>query len=337
LQYQASLGFGYLNDYYNARELDIRLGLGTSYKLDANAAVRLDGDLSFVSHKDAATVKRTYARFKPAYERTTDLFNLTLGATIAYTGDTVNNARKFNVYPNVRMAYELVDDKLQVFGGVAGDLERTTLFKLTQENPYLNQNAAVADVNKVLDVFGGLTGNLGKNVKFTGRVAYQSFRNLYFFNNSGSDSSQFDLVYDNGTTRVVNFFGDLTYNQSERLRLGVKGDYNAYSTDALDEPFHRPAFQSQIYGSYNVNDKIFFHSELYYISSTFGQVTRANGQRVLKETDNIVDLNLKVDYRFSDKFSTFVMGNNLLGKNYQRFVHYQNKGLQAIAGISYTF
>jgi hypothetical protein len=337
LQYQASLGFDYLNDNYNAREVDIRLGLGSVYKLDDNAGIKLDGDLSFVSHKDSATTKRTYVRFKPSYERNTDVFNLTLGATIGYTGDKVNNARKFNIYPNIRMAYELVDDKLQVFGGVAGDLERVTLFQLTQENPFLNQNVAVADKNKVLDVFGGLTGNLGKDVKFTGRVAYQSFRNLYFFNNSVTDSSKFDLVYDNGTTKVVNFFGDLTYNKSERLRLGVKADYNAYSTDALAEPFHRPAFQSQIYGSYNLYDKIFFHSELYYISSTFGQITRANGAQVLRVTDKIVDLNLKVDYRFSDKFSTFVMGNNLLGKNYQRFVHYQNNGLQAIAGISYTF
>jgi hypothetical protein len=340
LQYQASLGFDYLNDNFNARELNVMLGLGTVYKLDDQAGIKLDGDLSFLSHKDSATVKRPYVRFKPSYERSTDLFNLTLGATIAYTGDKVNNARKFNVYPNVRMAYELVDDKLQVFGAVAGDLERVTLSRLTQENPFLDQNVAVADANKVLDVSGGLTGNLGRDVKFTGRVAYQSFRNLYFFNNSPTDSAKFVLVYDNGTTKVVNFFGDLSYNRSERLRLGVKADYNAYKTDALAEPFHRPAFQSQIYGSYNVNDKIFFHSELYYISRTFGQISRRGIDlpvQVLKATDNIVDLNLKVDYRFSDKFSTFVMGNNLLGKNYQRFVNYQHKGLQAIAGISYIF
>ncbi|MGV3641408.1 MAG: hypothetical protein ACO1NZ_12860 [Adhaeribacter sp.] len=337
LQYQASLGFDYLNDHYDARELDIRLGLGSFYKLDDNAGIKLDGDLSFVSHKDQATVKRSYVRFKPSYERDTDLFHLTLGATIGVTGDTVNNARKFNLYPNVRMAYELVDDKLQVFGGVSGDLERVTLSQLTRENPYLNQNVAVADINKVLDVFGGVTGNLGRDVKFTGRVAYQSFRNLYFFNNSAADSSKFDLVYDNGTTKAVNFFGDLSFNRSERFRLGLKGDYNAYTTDGLAEPFHRPAFQANVYGSYNVQDKIFFHSELYYISSTFGQIVRPNGDVLLRATDNIVDLNLKVDYRFSDKFSTFVMGNNLLGSKYQRFVNYHQKGLQAIVGLSYTF
>lgn len=336
-QYQANLGFDYLNDNYEARELDIRLGVASFYKMDDQAGIRFDTDLSFVNHSDSASTRRPYVRLKPAYERNTDLFHLTLGATIAYTGDTVNVARRFNIYPNIRMAYEVVANKVEVFGGVSGDLERITLFQLTQENPYLNQNISVADKNKVLDVFGGMSGNLGRDFKFTGRVAYQGYRNLYFFNNSAADSSKFDLVYDKGTTKVVNFFGDLTYNHSERFRLGVKADYNAYTTDALAEPFHRPSLQGHLYSSYNMQDKIFFHTEVYYISSTFGQITRANGERAMRLTDDIVDLNFKVDYRFSDKFSTFVMGNNLLGKKYQRFVNYQHKGLQAIAGISYIF
>jgi hypothetical protein len=109
----------------------------------------------------------------------------------------------------------------------------------------------------------------------------------------------------------------------------------------LAKPFHRPAFQTNIFGSYNYNDKIYFHSELYYLSRTYGNVFRLNEeglyQPILKETDNITDLNLKVDYRFSNKFSTFVMGNNILGNQYQRFVNYPNKGLQLIIGASYIF
>lgn len=269
--------------------------------------------------------------------RQADKLNITLGATMGYTNDTVKAARKFNVYPNLRLGYQLVDDKLQVFAGVTGDLERVTLNQLTQENPFLQRNVDVADINKVMDVYGGITGNITSKFKFTGRAAYQSYRNLYFFNNSPSDSAKFDVVYDNGTTKVINVFGDLSFSQSEQFRLGVKGDYNAYTTDELAKPFHRPSFQSTLYGSYNLYDKIFFHTELYYISSTFGQVTRINGDKILRETDTIIDLNFKVDYRFSNKFSTFVMANNILGNRYKRFVNYPNKGLQAILGISYIF
>jgi len=341
LQYRGNLGYDYVKDNYTARESNFKLNLGLGYALNENAAFNVDGDFSYISYKDAGSVGRTYFRLKPAYVRKTDLLNVTLGATLGYTNDTISTARAFNVYPNVRVAYELVDDQVQVYAGVNGDLERTTYNQLTQENPYLNQNVAVADVNKVLAAYGGVTGNLGRSVKFTAQVALQSFRNLYFFNNSPFDSSKFDVLYDNGTTSVFNFFGDLSYNQSERLRLGIKADYNRYTLDGLAQPYHRPALQMNLYGSYNLHDKIFLHSELYYISSTFGQIARPSDllgyNLVLKETDDIVDLNLKVDYRFSDKFSTFVMANNIFGKNYQRYVNYPNKGLQAIVGISYSF
>ena len=340
LQFRGSLGYDYVKDNYQARESNFKVNLGGGYALNETAAFNVDGDFSYISFKDAGSVGRTYFRLKPAYVKKADLFQVTLGATIGYTNDTINTARSFNFYPNVRLAYELVDDQIQVFGGVDGDLERTTYNRLTQENPYLNQNVAVADVNKVLEFYGGLTGNLSPAVKFTAQVALQSFRNLYFFNNSPSDSAKFDIVYDNGTTSVLNFSGDLSYNQSERLRLGIKADYNRYTLDELTKPFHRPATQMNLYGSYNLNDKIFLHSELYYISSTFGEIVRGSESfpyRVLKETDDIVDLNLKVDYRFSDKFSTFVMANNILGKKYQRYVNYPTKGLQAIIGLSYSF
>jgi len=341
LVYQAGLGIKYFNNRFEAKESNITTNIGVGYKLSETAKFNVDANASFVGYKDAENFNRSYIRLRPAYESKSDLVNLSLGAVIGYTNDEVNNARKFNIYPSVRVGYELVDDQLQVFGGVEGDLQRTTLYDLTQENPYLNQNVAVADVNKILDFYGGLTGSLGNSVNFTARAAYQSYRNLYFFNNSATDSTKFDLVYDNGTTKVINFIGELTYTQSQNFRLGLKTEYNAYTTDLLVKPFHRPAFQTNVFGSYNLNDKFYFHTELYYISSTFGQVARLDteGQSrlVLKETDNIADLNLKVDYRFSNKFSTFVMGNNILGNQYQRFVNYPNKGLLLMIGASYIF
>lgn len=341
LDFQGGLGFKYFTNRYGARESNVITNMGVGYSLDDKAQVKVDAKASFVGYKDSATINRSYFRLRPAYESVSDLVSLSLGAVIAYTGDEVNNARKFNFYPSVRIGYEVVDDQFQLFAGVEGDLKRVTLHDLTQENPFLNENVRVADENKILDFYGGLTGNLGSNLKFTARAGYQSFRNLYFYNASVLDSTRFDLVYDNGTTKVINFLGELTYNYSERFRLGFKTEINKYTTDLLAKPFHRPAFQTNVFGSYNYNDKIFFHTELYYLSRTYGQVFRRDKEGiyrpVLKETDNIADLNLKVDYRFSNKFSTFVMGNNLLGNQYQRFINYPNKGLQLIIGASYIF
>ena len=342
LQYQAGIGLTVFNDNYNARETNVSLNLGLGYNLSETSRINLATDFSAISYQDSVKTSRGFFKLKPTYDVDGERFDYNIGVNLAYTGDNVNNAKKFNIYPVLKAAYEVADDKLVIFAGLSGDLQRTSLYNLTQENPYLNSNLQIADVNKALDVNGGLTGNVSKNLSFTARISLLSYRNLYFFNNSATDSSRFDLVYDNDNTTALNFFGELVYNQSEKLRLGARVDYNKYKTASLEKPFHRPAMQATFFGSYNIYSKLFFNGELYYISSSFGLIDRTKPTetqltRVLKQTDTIVDLNLKADYRFSDKFSTFVMLNNILNKKYERFANYPNKGLNVIGGISYSF
>ena len=51
----------------------------------------------------------------------------------------------------------------------------------------------------------------------------------------------------------------------------------------------------------------------------------------------IVDLNLKIDYLLTRNFSAFASINNLLGKNYERYLYYPQQGLNFLAGLSFQF
>jgi hypothetical protein len=338
LQYNLGLGFDFVRDAYNARESNVQVNLASGYALDKFSQIRVDGNLSLVNYTDEFSQSRTFFRLRPTYERDMDLLKVTVGATIAYTSDTVNSARQFNFYPAIRAGFEAIDKKLILFAGLEGDLTRVTLNNLTRENPFLAPNLRIADTNKGLDVYAGFTGNITKEVQLTGRVAYQSFRNLYFYNPSMADSSRFDLVYDDGTTNVLNIHGELIFNASEKVRVGVKGDYNSYSLTELERPFHRPALQATAFGTVNIGEKIFLNSELYYISSTYAQVFRPQTNTfALRQTDTIIDLNVKGDYRFSKNFSSFVMANNLFAQQYQRYLNYPGQGLNIIGGITYSF
>ncbi|MHC2991351.1 hypothetical protein OB13_07055 [Pontibacter sp. HJ8] len=337
LLYRAGLNVNYLNDKYDMRETNVAFKLNSEYGIDEVSAFRVDADLSLVSHKDSASVSRTLFKLQPTYERQLNAMKISIGANIAHTGDTVNDARKFNVYPMVRIGLEPVKDKFLVYAGIGGDLERVTLYQLTQENPYLAQNVRVADQNKGLEVYGGMSANIANLVHLTGRVAYQNFRNMYFYNNSASDSTKFDLVYDDGVTNVFNLYAEAVFNYSDEVRVGLKADYNKYSTASLEHAFHRPELMASVFATYNFYDKILFNSELYYIGSSFGQIHRLDGTSVLQETDSIIDLNLKADYKFSNRFTAFLMANNLFGQKYERFVNYPNKSVNLIGGVSYSF
>ena len=336
--YNSKLQATYLNDHFDMSEVNVALAMRSEYGLDEVSAFKVDADLSFLSNKDNAfSLNRNFVKVHPSYQRQFNAVKLTLGANIAYTGDTINDARKFNIYPMARVAIEPIKDNLQIYAGLGGDLERVTLFSLTQENPWLAPNARVADTNKSLELYGGFQANIANYVHLTGRVAYQNFRNLYFYNNSVTDSTKFALVYDDGITNVLNFYAEGSFNYSDELRIGLKADYNKYNTNKLEQPFHRPELMSSVFATYNFYDKILFNSELYYIGSSFGRITRPDGSTVLRETDTIVDLNLKADYKFTNNFTTFVMANNIFGQKYERFVNYPSKSINLIGGISYSF
>lgn len=335
--YKANARVQYINDAYDMSESNFAVDLRSEYGIDELSAFKVDADLSFLSHQDSASVSRGFFKVHAAYERKLNALRLTLGAKVAYTGDDVNSTRNFNVYPMVQLGLEPIEGNLLIYGGLGGDLERTTLYNLTQENPYLAPNVQVADVNKGLELYGGFQANIANYVHLNGRVAYQNFRNLYFYNNNATDPSKFDLVYDDGVTNVFNVFAEASFNYSDEIRLGLKADYNSYNMDDLEQPFHRPELMASVYGTYNFYDKVLFNSELYYIGDSFGQITQMDGTQVLRQTDSIIDLNLKADYRFTNNFTVFLMANNIFGKKYERFVNYPNKSVNLLGGITYSF
>lgn len=335
--FKADVRFNYLNDRYAMSESNLALRLRSEYAIDDMSAFKIDGDLSFVSHQDSATTSRSLFKIHPTYERQFNALRLAIGANVAYTSDEINDARNLNIYPTVRVSVEPIKDNLLIYAGLGGDVQRVTLYELTQENPWLAPNVQVADINKGLEIYGGFDANIYNYVHLVGRVAYQNYRNLYFYNNSRSDSTKFELLYDDGVTNVLNFFADASFNYSDEIRLGLKLDYNKYNTASLEKAFHRPEMTASVYGTYNFYDKILFNSELYYIGSSYGKIFRPDGTSVLRQTDIIVDLNLKADYKFTNNFTVFVMANNLLGNKYERFVNYPVKSINLIGGITYSF
>ncbi|MCC9167412.1 hypothetical protein [Pontibacter harenae] len=335
--YNAGLKVNYLNDKYNLSETNVALGVRGDYNIDDVSDFKVGVDFSYVSQKDSASVSRPFFKLNPTYERQLNAVRLAIGANVAYTGDTINNARKLNIYPMVRLDLEPIKNNLLIYAGLGGDLQRVTLYGLTEENPFLAPNVQVADANKGLEVYAGFTANIANYVNLTGRVAYQNYRNLYFYNPSEQDPTKFELVYDDGVTNVMNVYAEAVFNHSDELRLGFKADYNKYNTASLEQPYHRPELMATAFATYNFYDKILFNSELYYIGSSYARVNSAQEASTLRETDTIVDLNLKADYRFTNKFTFFVMANNLFGQRYERFINYPNKGINLIGGVTYSF
>jgi hypothetical protein len=331
--YDFNLGYYNLMDHYKARESEILFTGLSRYKISDDKFISTTFIASLSSRTDSSTIRRNFFQTKPAYNIIIDKLTLRTGINMAYTDDPVGN--KFHLYPSVNADYALIPQRLTAFGGIDGEMQKNVLRTFISQNPYLKSNVELLHTNKTFELYAGAKGNIAGKLNYKARIAYQNYKNLYFFNNSVVDTSKFDILYAKGPSTVVNLTGELSYELSQRFRVSAVGNYYKYSIspDTL-KPWHRPNFSSSVVATYNLRNKIFFNMDIYYISGLSGKNYKTNHEVKLHD---IVDLNFKVDYRLSKTFSAFLEFNNILGKKYQRYLYYPVKSINILAGLTYSF
>ncbi|GAA4499068.1 hypothetical protein GCM10023172_17140 [Hymenobacter ginsengisoli] len=355
LQYEVGLGYKYFGDHYGVSENNLLLNAKAGYALSETSRITLDAQGSFISEKQplglvgqSGDLSRTRNFFQatPAYELTGKTgLSLTLGATLGYSSDALYGVGKGMINPAVRVGYAVVPEKFQLYAGLGGAIQRVTRYDLSQENPWLAPGQTLADTHAGPTVYGGFTSTPVSGLELAARATFGRSRNLYFYRNSLADSSKFDLVYDSTTINVVNVHAEALYSASEKVRVGFKADYNHYGVKSLAQAYGRPAFLGTLYGTYNASDKLLLGVNFYYYSANYGVgyvpgVTLpvpAPRTAVDRQTNSVIDLSLRADYRITPKFSIFALGNNLTNRHYQRYLNYQSQGINVIGGVTYSF
>jgi hypothetical protein len=377
IQYELGLGYKYWKDAYTSSEGNFFLDGKLGYALNETSKLTLQGEASFITEKEdlAPTAPqlgnlsraRNFVQITPAYELTGKTgVSLTLGATLGYSSEPrilpdgstnqPTNVSKTAVYPALRIGYALVPEKLQIYGGLGGALQRVTRYDLTQENPWLAPGASqtVADAHQGVSVYGGFTAAPASGLEVAARATFSRSRNLYFYRNSLTDTTKFDLVYDQESIGVINVHAEVLYSAAEKVRVGLKADFNHYGVKNLEQAFGRPSFIGTLYGTYNATDKLLLGANLYYYAANYGLGYQVKPSAVVgpnpytpifpqdyttvsRKTNAVVDLSLRADYRITPKFSIFAMGNNLTNRHYQRYLNYQSQGINVIGGAAYSF
>jgi len=363
LTYELGVGYKYWKDERTSTESNFLLDGKLGYALSETSRITLQANGSFITEKEDAVGasptyfltprSRNFVQLTPAYEFIAKGgLSLQLGATLGYSNEPLANGKnpddagKGAVYPAVRVGYSVVPEKLQLYAGVGGAIQRVTRYDLTQENPWLGYSSSqtVADTRYGPSLYAGFTSAPAHGLSLAARASYGRARNLYFYNTLGGGSSAFGLVYDSTAVGVLSIHSELLYSAAEKWRVGFKADYNHYGLDNLAHPYGRPTFVSTLYGTYNVSSKLLLGADFYYYAPNWGTnyVARDAGSvfpRVPQDqqTTSVIDLSLRAEYRVTPKFSIFALGNNLTNRRYQRFLNYPVKGINIIAGLGYTF
>jgi len=140
---------------------------------------------------------------------------------------------------------------------------------------------------------------------------------------------------------TLNGYGELNFNINKKFKLGISAEYFSYNTEDEQEAWNLPELKASVLLDYQITDAWFAGAQVFYVGERKDIDTTVAFTPPLPETtvilDSYLDANVHLGYRFNDKLSVFLKGNNLTGENYQRWSNFPVQGIQALGGVTYKF
>jgi hypothetical protein len=217
---------------------------------------------------------------------------------------------------------------------LTGGVDKVSLGTLTKENIWLGPNIPIFHTNRVFDFELGLNARIGTKISASAGVAYAALKNPYYFLNDTEDPSKFTTTYDAGTTKRTNLFGAINFAETGKAKFIFRADYYTYNTESITTAWHRPTYKLTLNSSYNVYSKIILSAD----------IIAQGGMKAFDPTtmesiklQNAFELNARVEYVFSDRFSVFLQFNNITSSKYPLYLNYPVRGFQFMGGLTWSF
>ncbi len=330
--------FSYLMDKYEAKETEVDLNFGARYTLNEESAIGVGADYVLLNRTDVAVDGNARSLFSvnPYYTfyPIPDL-KLTAGIVAAFENDSIDD-RDVHAYPDIRASYPL-SPSVDVVASLTGGVEKVSLQSLSRENLWLAPNISIFHTNKLYDLQAALHTRIGSKVSLNGGFSFASLKNLYFYVNDFTDQSKFNVEYDTDATIRTNVFASIGFAQTEAVKVLIRGDLFNYSTQQQEEAWHRPTYRVTGDLGFNIYKKVLFDVSLIAQGGMKAKDYTTLTDYTIVELDPALDLNARLEYIVSPKFSVFVQGNNLTSNEYPMFLNYPVRGLQVLGGITWTF
>ena len=293
----------------------------------------------------------TNVGFQPSIKIHKDDLTINVGAGFFYSAAQESGQSKFFIYPQVTGSYTVVGDLMIFYAGLEGTLQQNSYNDFVQENFFISPTLGIAPTDQKFDIYAGLKGKLASSISYNLRGSYKNeegkalFKsNIYDHFNANTDGytfgNSFDVVYDK--VKTLSFFGELKADFSKNVSFGINGTFSSYSTDVEKEAWNLPAIKLATTLDVNITPKWYAGTSLFFVGERKDIFRQATVTLPFPPDENITlksyfDLNAHIGFKFSERMTFFLKGNNLANQDYQRWLNYPVQGLQILGGASYKF
>lgn len=294
--------------------------------------------------------------FSPSFiYQQTDL-SIQIGASIFYANsklDQQSNSSIF-IYPNIKASYKVVGDILIAYAGAEGNLQQNSYADFVDQNPFVSPTLFIVPTDNKFDIYAGLKGKLANTVAFNIKASYLNQQDKALFLNNDFDvtstntegyayGNSFGIVYDN--VKTMSLFGELKADFSKNISFGINGTYNNYSSYSQVEAWNLPQLKFGSTLDFDINKKWYAGANVFFVGERKDLVSIQNDATVFPPTfsqqvitlDSYFDLNAHVGYKYNDRLTAFLKGNNLANQQNNRWANFPVQGIQVLIGANYKF
>ncbi len=292
----------------------------------------------------------TNVGFQPSIKIHKDDLSINVGAGFFYSAAQESGQSKFLIYPQVTGSYKVVGDLMIFYAGLEGTLHQNSYHDFVQENFFVSPTLTVAPTDQKYDIYAGLKGKLASSISYNLRGSYKNEEGKALFKNNGYEEgvafkgynygNSFNVVYDK--VKTVSFFAELKADFSKNVSFGINGIFSSYSTDEQKEAWNLPAIKLATTLDVNITPKWYAGTSLFFVGERkdFTHLASISGPVPPDQVvtlNSYFDLNAHLGFKYSQRLTFFLKGNNLANQQYQRWLNYPVQGLQILGGASYKF
>ena len=332
--YFANINAYQFSNIEDARESSVLLR-GSLNKVVKQSNIGVNASIDLTSTKDQSyQIGNNILRANPYLKLKAKGFNLDLGVNIVQEFGTQT---RLNILPAVSAELPIILGYATLFAGVNGDVLKTSLRDLAFENPYLNKNIAIKNSLEKMNIYGGLKGNASAEFGYKIMAWYKTVDDLQLFVNSQTLTNRFETVYDNGQSNILGFEGEINIKASEFLNLNGKAQLFNYTLASEKAAWFKPSFRLMSNAKLQIDRKVIVDAEVLFQDNVYARVNKTPGTFNSRSIDGFIDLSAGAEYKVSNKIGVYIRANNLIGKQYQRFLYYPRLGMNVLGGVNYAF
>ena len=340
-------GLGTLNIYdigENNIDIDASIGYGFADHSKILAEVRYE-DSKFTYTDDRS---RNALEIYPHYTFKHRGWHFDLGIKIVQWKDNHTNVNRSNLYLSGLASFELINKKLWFYGLLDGKSQVYTYQKLLAINPLI---IPIAPYEKATEqpiiINAGLKGNIAERISFQVYGGYEKYRNQIFFEKIGDSSpvavNGFAPFFDD-ESRL--FFGTEFFFKSRAIDAQFKLQTTTFDTYGMTD-IHYNYTPLEISGRlrYNWRERIIvaadfgyrYKTPTLYIPDENPVDPSVDAASIKTYIPSHAIVNIEATYVFTQNFSLFVRGNNLLNTPFSPIPFYASQGLGIGVGINVKF